>query len=325
MNDRRNGGGEASRRRSLLVVVVATAADLVVTVLKFAAAAVTGSSSMLAEGFHSVSETANQALLFRGYASARQGETPRHPFGHARERYFWALVVSFLIFGVGSVAALFESYRKLRDATPLIDPRWAYGVLTIALLLDGTSFVVARRQAHRERRGRIVEYVRESKNPEVSVVMLQDGAAVVGVLVAYVAITLSVVTDQPAYDAAGSATIGALLAAVAFTLAWRMKSLLIGEAASAEESDKIRDLIRGHPAVRELLSLRTLYHGPDELVIEAQVSLDPELRFRDVAEVIDEIEGRIRDEVDAARLVAIEPAVPRTRDPDVPEWQRTSG
>jgi cation diffusion facilitator family transporter len=311
-----------SARRSLFVVVVATAADFGLTILKFVAAGVTGSSSMLAEAFHSVSETANQALLFRGYASSRRGETPRHPFGHARERYFWALVVSFLIFGVGSVAALYESYRKLQDPVPLTDARWAYGVLTVALVLDGGSFVVARRQARLEHRGPMVDYVKESKNPEVPVVMLQDGAAVLGIVFAYAAITLSIVTDRPAFDAAGSAAIGLLLAVVAFTLAWRMKSLLIGEAAPQHEFDAIRRIILGHESVRDLISLRTLYHGPDELVIEAQVSFDPDLRFRAVAQVIDEIEGVIRDEIASARLVAIEPAVPQTRDPDVPEWQR---
>jgi cation diffusion facilitator family transporter len=313
---------DASRRRSVLVVLVALGADLVVTVLKFAAAAVTGSSSMLAEAFHSTAETTNQVLLLRGHARARREETPRHPFGFSGERYFWALVVTFLIFGVGSVASLFEAYSKLRSPEPITDPRWAYAVLTLALIFDGTSFVVARRQALRERPAPILEYVRESKNPEVSVIMLEDAGAVLGVVVAYVAITLSLVTDRPEFDAAGSAAIGVLLAVVAFTLAWRMKSLLIGEAAPQHELDAIRRIILAHESVRDLISLRTLYHGPDELVIEAQVSFDPDLRFRAVAQVIDEIEGVIRDEIASARLVAIEPAVPQTRDPDVPEWQR---
>jgi cation diffusion facilitator family transporter len=315
-------GPGASRRRSLLVVLVALAADLIVTVLKFAAAAVTGSSSMLAEAFHSTAETTNQVLLLRGHARSRRQETPRHPFGFSRERYFWALVVTFLIFGVGSVAALFETYAKLRTPEPISDPRWAYAVLTLALVFDGTSFLVARRQARTERPGRVLEYVRESKNPEVAVIMMEDAAAVLGIVFAYVAITLSLVTDRPAFDAAGSAAIGLLLGVVAFTLAWRMKSLLIGEAAPEHEFDAIRRIILGHESVRELISLRTLYHGPDELVIEAQVSFDPQLRFRALAEVVDEIEGAIRDQIGSARLVAIEPAVPQTRDPDVPEWQR---
>jgi cation diffusion facilitator family transporter len=310
------------RGRSRLVVVVAVVADGVVTVFKFVAAAVTGSASMLAEGLHSASEATNQGLLLRGFARARRGDTPEHPFGHSRERYFWALVVSFLIFGVGSAAAFFEAYAKFRNSEPIVQPLWAYAVLTAALVLDGGSFVVARRQAKRERRGSMLRYLRESKIPEVSVVMLQDAAAVIGIAIAYTAISLSLVTDEPAFDAAGSAAIGSLLAAVAFTLVWRVKSLLIGEAAPSHEFDTIRDIILGQPSVRELISLRTLYHGPDELVVESQVSFDPDMRVREVADVIDAIEDAVRTQLPSARLVAIEPAVARMRDPDVPEFQR---
>jgi cation diffusion facilitator family transporter len=308
--------------RSLFVVLVALAADLALTVFKFVAAALTGSSSMLAEGFHSISETTNQALLLQGHASARREESPRHQFGYSRERYFWALVVSFLIFGVGSVAALFEAYNKLRSGEPLTDPRWAYGVLAAALLLDGGSFLVARRQARRERRESVAEYVRESKNPEVAVVLLQDAGAVIGTVIAFVAITLSMVTGEPAFDAAGSAAIGILLGAVAFTLVWRVKSLLVGEAAPEDEFEAIRRMILAHPSVRELISLRTLYHGPDDLLVDAQVRFDDDMRFREIARAIDEIEQAIRSEIAAARIVSIEPAVPQDGDPDVPAWQR---
>jgi cation diffusion facilitator family transporter len=303
------------RGRSRFVVVVAVAADGVVTVLKFVAAAVTGSASILAEGLHSASEATNQGLLLRGFASARRGDTPVHPFGHSRERYFWALVVSFLIFGVGSAAAFVEAYSKFRSAEPIVEPFWAYAVLTAALALDGTSFVVARRQAKHERDGSMLQYVRESKIPEVSVVMLQDAAAVIGIGIAYVAISLSLVADAPAFDAAGSAAIGSLLAGVAFTLVWRMKSLLIGEAAPRQELETIRGIILGQESARDLISLRTLYHGPDELVVEAQVSFDPDLRVREVADIIDVIEDAVRARLPSARLVAIEPAVARARDP----------
>jgi cation diffusion facilitator family transporter len=305
----------------MLVVGVAVAADVVVTIFRFAAAAVTGSSALLAQAFQSTAETANQALLLRGQIGARREETPRHPFGYARERYFWAFIVSLLIFGVGSVASLAEAYAKVRNPEPVTHAPWAFAAIALALVLDGTSFVVARRQARRERDGPVLEYVRESKSPEISVVMLQDGAAVVGVVIAGTAVVSSLVTDTPQLDAVGSAAIGCLLAVVAFALARRMKSLLIGEAAPAEEVDAIRRIIVGHPAVRGLISLRTLYHGPDELVVEAQVAFDDELRFRELAQAVDEIEDGIRRRLDSARLVAIEPAVPATRDPDVPRWQ----
>jgi cation diffusion facilitator family transporter len=313
------------RERSTLVVAVAVVADVVVTIFRFVAAAVTGSSALLAQAFQSTAESVNQALLFRGQAGARRDETPQHPFGYARERYFWAFVVSFLIFGVGATAAFVEAYAKLRNPEPVTHPPWAFAALGLALVLDGTSFLVARRQARRERAGPMLEYVRESKSPEISVVMLQDSAAVVGLAIAGAAVTSSLVTDTPAFDAAGSAAIGCLLTVVAFALARRMKSLLIGEAAPDEEVDEIRRIILGHDDVRALISLRTLYHGPDELVVEAQVAFDDDLRFRAVARAVDDIEAGIRRRIDSARLVAIEPAVPATRDPGVPRWQAPDG
>lgn len=308
--------------RSLLVVGVAVTADVLVTVFRFAVASITGSSTLLAQAFQSAAETVNQILLLRGYAGARQAESPRHPFGYARERYFWSFLVALGIFGVGSAAALVEAYAKLRDPQPITQAPWAYGALALAAVLDGGSFLVARRQARRERDRPMVDYLRESKNPEISVVMLQDMGAVVGVAIATVAVSASLLTDTPALDAVGSAAIGGVLAVVAFSLARRMKSLLIGEAAPEEEAEAIGHIILEHRHVRELLSLRTVYHGPGELVVEAQVSFDADLRFLALAQVIDDIEAEIRRRVAAARLVAIEPAVPRTRDPDVPAWQR---
>jgi cation diffusion facilitator family transporter len=315
----------SSEGRSLLVVGVAVTADILVTVFRFAVATITGSSTLLAQAFQSTAETANQALLFRGHAGARQEETPRHPFGYARERYFWSFLVALLIFVVGSAAALIEAYLEFRSPQPITRAPWAYAALGLAAVSDGSSLFFARRQARRERAGPMLDYVRESKNPEISVVMLQDTGAVVGVAIATVAVTASLLTNTPALDAAGSAAIGVLLAAVAFALARRMKSLLIGEAASDEETETIGRIILRHRDVRDLISLRTVYHGPGELVVEAQVSFDESLRFRALAQVIDEIEADIRRQVEAARLVAIEPAVPRTRDPDVPAWQRPDG
>jgi cation diffusion facilitator family transporter len=313
---------DSPRERSLLVVVVAVAADVTVTVFRFAIAGVTGSSALLAQAFQSTAETANQLLLLRGHAGARQSETPRHPFGHGREPYFWAFVVSLLIIGVGSTAAFLEAYAKLRNPEPIRQAGWAYAAIAVSLVLDGTSALVARHQARRERRGSIVDYVRDAKNPEISIVLAQDTAAVVGLAIAAAAVTASLVTDTPQLDAAGSAAIGCLLAAVALGLARRMKSLLIGESASDEDLDTIRQIVYAHDRVRSLISLRGLQYGPDELLVEAQVAFDDDLTFRDIARAIDDIEAEVRARVPGARLVAIEPAVPQPSDPDVPHWQQ---
>lgn len=315
----------AADGRGLLAIGVAITADLLTTGFRFAVAAITGSSTLLAQAFQSAAETVNQMLLLRGYAGARQAESPRHPFGYARERYFWSFLVVLLIFGVGAVASLAEAYAKFRNPEPITRAPWAYAALAVAAVLDGSSFVFARRQARRERDRPVVDYVRTSKNPEISVVMLQDMGAVIGVALATGAVSASLLTDTPALDAVGSAAIGVVLAVVAFSLARRMKSLLIGEAAPDEETDAIGRIILAHRDVRDLISLRTVYHGPGELVVEAQVTFDADLRFPALAQAIDDIEADIRHRVEAARLVAIEPAVPRTRDPDVPPWQRPDG
>jgi cation diffusion facilitator family transporter len=315
---------DSRRERSRLVVVVAVAADVIVTVFRFAIAAVTGSSALLAQAFQSTAEVANQLLLLRGHAGARRDETPRHPFGHGREPYFWAFVVCLLIVGVGSTAAFLEAYAKVRNPEPIRQAGWAYAAIVVSLVLDGTSAMVARHQARRERQGSMVDYVRDSKNPEISVVLAQDTAAVVGLAIAGTAVSLSLVTDNAEFDAAGSAAIGCLMAVVALGLARRMKSLLIGESASDEELETIRGIIHAHDRVQSLISLRGLQYGPDELLVEAQVAFDDDLVFGDIARAIDEIEAEIRARVPGTRLVAIEPAVPQPSDPDVPHWQRSA-
>lgn len=287
-------------------VVVAFFTNLTLAIAKFVAF-FTGSSSLLAEAFHSTAVTTNQGLLYYGHRSSQRKPTATHEFGYGRERYFWSFVVSFLVFNVGALVALYEAYHKWTHPAPISSPLIAYGVLTLALLLDGASLVVALRQAKGEKKGSYWQYVRRTRNPEVPVVMLEDSGAVLGLLFAFAGITLTLVTGDARFDALGSAAIGILLATIAFLLAREMRSLLIGESATPDEKEAIEQVLGGDPRVREVVSLRTMYLGPEDLLVEAKVGMDPDLSLGEAAGAIADVERHIRDRVAKARIIAIEP------------------
>ncbi len=309
-------------RRTVQTMVVAVAADAVLTAAKLLGWVLTGSSSLLAEALHSAAETGNQALLFVGRRRARDPEDRTHPFGSSREQYFWPLIVSVLMFVIGAIGALVEGVRKLLDPAPVERPAIAFAVLGLALLLDGGSWLNAVRQARPDKGGRgWWAYVRESRRPEIPVILMQDTAAVLGLGIAALGVGGAVVADAPAADAIGSFGIAVLLGAVALVLAREMRSLLIGEAALPEERELVLTAIAAHPEVDEVVSLRTLHLGPDDLLVEAKVRFDDDLRVDEVARSIDEIEHRIRAELPHARIIAIEPDLPEPGDPERTAWR----
>lgn len=305
-----------------LTVALALAANIGITAAKLAGFLVTGSSSLLAETLHSTADSANQSLLVYGRRRARRREDPSHPFGYARERYFWALVVAFLMFGVGSVGSLLRAWSGVVDPQPLRHPGWAIGILLVALALDGSSWINAVRQAGRRRQRGWWAYVRDSRSPEIPMVLLEDTAAVIGLAVAFAAVGATMVTGNGLWDALGSGVIGLLLAVVAGVLSREMKSLLIGEPARPEEEARIHAALLDQPGIRELISLRTLYLGPEDLLVDAKVRVADELDGRQVALAIDGAERRIRARVPNVRLIAVEPDIRRDDDPDLPDWAR---
>jgi cation diffusion facilitator family transporter len=299
---------EGSRR----AVVAAFAANVAIAIAKFVAFSFTGAASMLAEAVHSVADTGNQALLFLGSARARRAPTEEHPFGFGRERYFWAFVVAVVLFTLGSLFAIGEGIEKLRTPHELESPIWALAVLAISIGLETFSFITARREAKELRRGESwLAFIRHTKNPELSVVLLEDLGALVGLAIAGLSVGLAVWTGDPRFDAAGSIAIGALLGAIAFVLAVEMKSLLIGEAASPADVAKLRTAMESAPSVARVIHLRTLHLGPDELLVASKVAFDPRLDFASLAKAIDEAERRMRAAVPAARLIFLEPDVDR--------------
>jgi cation diffusion facilitator family transporter len=299
---------EGSRR----AIAAAFLANLGIAIAKFVGFAFTGAASLLAEALHSVADTGNQALLFLGGSRARRPATPEHPFGYGRERYFWAFVVSIVLFLLGGLFALFEGEEKLRHPHEIETPAWAFAILSVAIVLEVLSFRTAIHEANKVRGGEgWWSFVRRSKSPELPVVLLEDLGALLGLAFALAGVTLATVTDEPRFDAAGSLAIGALLVVIAVILAIEMRSLLIGESASPKVQAEIERAIEGAREVRRIIHLRTMHLGPDELLVAAKVELDaPSIPA--VAKAIDVIEARIRAVVPIARVVYLEPDLYRS-------------
>jgi cation diffusion facilitator family transporter len=265
---------------------------------------------MLAEAVHSVADTGNQGLLFLGGARARRAATPEHPFGYGRERYFWAFVVSVVLFLLGSLFALYQGIDRLRHPHVIESAGWAIGVLCAGLVLESWSLRTAVREANRVRGGQgWWDFVRNAKTPELPVVLLEDLGALLGLLMALLGVGLTIARDDARFDAIGALAIGALLFAIAVVLASEMKSLLIGESASRAARLSIREAIEATPRVQRLIHMRTLHLGPDELLLAAKLELDSELDVAQVAETIDAVEASVRARVPAARIIYLEPDV----------------
>ena len=303
---------EGSRR----AIAAAFFANLGIAIAKFVGFALTGAASMLAEAIHSVADTGNQGLLFFGGTRGQRAATPEHPFGYGRERYFWAFVVSVVLFTVGGLFALYEGVEKLRHPHELESPAVALVILGVAIVLEAFSFRTAIREANhvRDHGQSWWAFVRRSKTPELPVVLLEDLGAMVGLVFALAGVTLATVTDEPRYDAGGSLAIGALLVVIAIVLAIEMRSLLIGESASPKVQADVVGAIEGTREVRRIIHLRTLHLGPDELLVAAKLDLDaPSVDA--VAQAINVIEARIRAAVPIARVIYLEPDLYRSESP----------
>lgn len=299
-------------------VVAALFANAGIAVLKFVAFAMTGASSMLAEGVHSVADTGNQALLLLGDRAARRRATEEHPFGYGRERYFWAFVVSIVLFALGSLFACYEGLEKLRHPHPVESPGWAIGVLLGGIVFEGASMAVAVRMANPMRQGLgWIPFIRHSKNPEIAVVLLEDLGALAGLVLALAGVVLAW-RVAPVFDAVATLAIGGLLGLIAAVLMVEMKSLLIGEAAAPRVREAIRAALESAPGIRRLRHMRTMHLGPEEVLVAARVELEPGLASPVVARVLDEAEARLREAVPLARVVYLEPAIPEAAGPAPP-------
>ncbi|WP_433265283.1 cation diffusion facilitator family transporter [Actinosynnema sp. CS-041913] len=293
-------------------IIAALVANAGIAVAKFVGFLVTGSSSMLAEAVHSVADTSNQGLLLLGQKTAKRKATANHPFGFGRDRYFYSFVVALLLFSLGSVFALYEGIHKLESHEELSQPIVAVIILVVAIGLETYSFKTAITES-RLIKGNATwwQFIRQSKVPELPVVLLEDAGALFGLVLALLGVGLSTVTGDPVWDAVGTICIGVLLGAIAIILIVEMKSLLIGEGAAPAELDVIMgELAAGK--VQRVIHIRTQYIGPDELLVAAKIALNPGLSVADVAQAIDDAEQRVRNKVPSARLIYLEPDLDRS-------------
>jgi cation diffusion facilitator family transporter len=294
-------------------ILAALGANVGIAIVKFVAAAISGSASMLAEGVQSLADSANQLLLLLGGRRARRAADEEHPFGHGRERYVYAFVVSIILFSVGGVFSLYEGIEKLTHPHPLESWWLPLLVLVIAIGLEGFSLRTALREARPHKGGQSwVQFVRRAKAPELPVVMLEDTAALLGLVFALFGVGLTAITGNGVFDAIGTILIAALLIAVAVVLGIETKSLLVGEGANPGDVQRIRDAVLDGPEVDAVIHLKTLYLGPDELMVGVKVAVDGDRRLGDVAAGIDAVEQRVRAAVPAARVIYVEPDVLRT-------------
>jgi cation diffusion facilitator family transporter len=294
---------------------IAFGANLGIAVSKFVAAAITGSSAMLTEGVHSVVDSTNQLLLLWGRKASRRPADEYHPFGYGREIYFWSFVVAVLVFALGAGVSVYEGILHIAEPEPAVSPIIAYGVLLVAFLLEGGSTWEAFKE-FKEAKGKLgwIKAIQQSKDPTGFIVLLENGAAMFGIIAAAVGLGVSQFTGDPRYDGAASIVIGAILGITAFFLAYESKALLIGEAADPEIVTALRDMVEAKRGVTTVGEILTVHSAPDEITAMLSVDFDDEISARDVERIVCEIEEEATDRLPVVHRLYIRPRSPANRD-----------
>ncbi|KRA24388.1 cation diffusion facilitator family transporter [Microbacterium sp. Root61] len=294
-------------------ILAAFLANMGIALAKFAAWFISGSASMLAEAIHSVADSGNQLLLMLGGRKAKKAADSEHPFGYGRERYVYAFVVSIILFSVGGLFSIYEGIDKLTHPHELTMAWVPLTVLVIAIGLESFSLRTAIRESNhiREKGQSWVAFVRRAKAPELPVVLLEDVAALIGLVFALLGVSLTVITGESIWDAIGTLAIGTLLIVVAVVLGIETKSLLVGEGATDADHQRIVAAIETGPEIEKLIHIKTLYLGPDELLVAAKLGFASDKPLAEVAAQIDTVEARVREAVPAARVIYFEPDIYR--------------
>jgi cation diffusion facilitator family transporter len=291
-------------------IMAAFLANTGIALTKFIAWFFSGSASMLAEAVHSVADAGNQLLLIFGGRQAKRAADKEHPFGYGRERYVYAFVVAIILFSVGGVFSIYEGIDKLQHPHALEHWWLPLLVLSIAIVLESFSLRTAVRESNHVRgRQSWVEFVRHAKAPELPVVLLEDIAALLGLVFAFIGVGLTVLTGNPLFDAIGTLFIGTLLILLAIVLGIETKSLLVGEGATDVDLESIEKAVLAGPEADRIIHMKTLYVGPDELLVAAKVAFHADERLHEVSTATNVIEQRIREAVPAARIIYIEPDI----------------
>ncbi|MBW6529913.1 cation diffusion facilitator family transporter [Sphingomonas sp. RRHST34] len=285
----------AARVRENIVLYGALAANVGIAIAKFVAAGISGSSSMLTEGVHSLVDSGNQILLLYGQSKARRAPDAAHPFGYGRELYFWSFVVAILIFAVGAGVSIYEGWKHWREPEPLADPMLNYIVLVIAFALEGTSWFIAMREfaAAKGDTGWWLA-IRESKDPPGFMVLFEDSAALAGLVIAAIGVWASHAYADPRIDGLASIAIGVILALVAVLLARESKGLLIGERADPAVVATVRAVVERQRGVTAVNHVRTIHTAPDSIFVAISADFDDSLTMGEGERMIEAIEDQLR-------------------------------
>ena len=289
-------------------IVTALVANFTIAVAKFFGFIITSSSAMLAEAVHSVADTSNQALLLLGKKRSEKLPSEMRQFGFGRERFFWAFVVSLVLFSLGSMYAIYEGIEKIRHPHEIDSLWWALAILLFAMFREGYAFRTAVTESrHYKGNHSWKSFIRRSRIPELPVVLLEDFGALMGLVFAFICVLIADTTGNAVWDGIGTLSIGILLGLIAVVLAIETKSLLIGEGALPEQTKKIEDAITGSDHVVRLIEMRTEYLGPETLLIAAKIEFKDNFSSSGISDAVDAVEERIRSVEPLAKIIYLEP------------------
>lgn len=313
MNEREIGTGPLPRidtsQGTRRAVIVAFAGNLVITAAKFVGAYFSGSVAMFAEGLHSVVDTFNQVFLYLGLALQERPATPQHPFGYGKERFFWSFVAAIFIFASGAMVSLYEGVDKWLHPHPLHNVLWGLGTLAFSFVLEALSFRVCYQELKERAQAAgksVMTYFVTNNDPTLTAVVVEEGAAQIGILIAAAGVGLSAWSGNPRFDAAASIGIGLLLTYLAYQLGKRSRSLLIGQGASQEELDEIQRVFAAAPFVEQVIDCFTMQLGPDELLLAAHLYFKRDLSIYDMEDRLDELEAELTRAVPALKRIFLE-------------------
>jgi cation diffusion facilitator family transporter len=293
---------------SKVPIYSALIANFLIAITKFVAAGVTGSSAMISEGIHSLVDTFNEILLLYGIHKSKKPADAARPFGYGKELYFWAFIVSVLIFAVGGGISFYEGVTHIQHPEIIKDPKWNYIVLAFAFVFDGISFITAFKEFNKQR-GSIPfwKFVNLSKDPSTFVVVFEDAADVLGLIVAFLGVFLGHQLNNPYFDGAASIIIGLLLTFISIMLARESRSLLMGETADKSLLDKISVIVKKDPAIKDVQSPLSMYMAPEEVLVLLKVNFERELNSNEIASSIQRIRENVQREHPDVKQLYIEP------------------
>ncbi len=297
------------KNSSIRSIFYALAANLGIAIIKSIAAFVTGSGAMLAEAIHSCADSGNQILLFIGLKRAKLPPSPEYPLGHGKAIYFWSFIVALLLFSMGGLFSIYEGIHKLHSAEELTSPIIAISVLLGSIILEGASLLGCLREIKPlKRKKSLWQWIRESRQSELVVVLGEDSAAIIGLSVALIAILLAIITGNPVFDAMGSIGIGILLVIVSLFMAVKIKGLLIGQSALPEKTREIRLLLEKYPEIEAILNLITLQLG-DDIMVAVKAKMNDTDSTLELVENINRCERRLREAIPEIKWIFFEPDI----------------